>query len=149
MRRALSAVAALVGVGRRSELTATLVVGLVLAVAVAVLVAQPRLLRAAETESLEQALAATPAQRLGLSLEVPDLFEVGVGGAAARRDRKRAALALRTFGASPPRRGGGGSLRLFAVDLSADRASPGARPASRRERRRNRTVGRPAMGGRT
>lgn len=74
MRRFGTPIAALVGVGRRSELAAAVAVGLVLAVATTVLVAQPRLLRRAETESLDQALAATPPQWLGLALDMPDLF---------------------------------------------------------------------------
>ena len=74
MRRFVTPIAALVGVGRRSELAAAVAVGLVLAVATTVLVAQPRLLRRAETESLDQALAATPPQWLGLALDMPDLF---------------------------------------------------------------------------
>ena len=74
MRRFVTPIAALVGVGRRSELAAAFAVGLVLAVATTVLVAQPRLLRRAETESLDQAVAATPPQWLGLALDMPDLF---------------------------------------------------------------------------
>ncbi len=74
MRRTLSAVGALIGVGRRSELAAAAAVGIVLAVAAAILVAQPRLLHRAETASLDEAIAETPAQWLGLRLEVSDLY---------------------------------------------------------------------------
>jgi putative ABC transport system permease protein len=80
MRRVVAPIGALVGVGRRSELAAALAVGLVLAVATAVLVAQPRLLRQAETDSLDQALSATPPQWLGLALDLPDLFELTTDG---------------------------------------------------------------------
>lgn len=69
-----SAVAALLDVGRRSELAAGVAIAAVLALAGIILVAQPRLMGDAESSSLARTVAAAPPQQVGLRLELIDLF---------------------------------------------------------------------------